>query len=151
MLPRLQRLGRPLIMQPVWRGDVHKVNFRVIEQIFIGAVGFSEFVLLFCFLGCGEVARGDGVEDYGGVGFGGVDYFSDYQYINRDTSYLDGEVLTSSSVDLRRGDYSHFQRFGGFAGCWVEAGVDVLVEECECLDYEGHVAFVEMYKLLYKE
>lgn len=129
-------------MQPVWSRDVHKVDVGIIEQIFVRAVCFCEFVLFFCLLGCGDVVRGDCVEDYGGVGFGGVDYLRDYQYLDRDTSYLNGEVLTSSSVDLCRGDYSHFQRFGGFAWCWVEAGVDVLVEECECLDDESHVASV---------
>lgn len=73
-------------MQSVWRGNIHKVDFRVIEQIFVRAVGFSKFVLFFGFLGCGEVARGDCVEDYGGVGFGGVNYLSDYQYMGWDSS-----------------------------------------------------------------
>lgn len=82
MLPRLQRLRRPLIMQPVWRGNIHKVDLWVIEQIFVRAVRFSEIVLLFCLLGCGDVARGDCVENYGGVGFGGMNYFSDCQYVD---------------------------------------------------------------------
>ena len=80
MLPRLQRLGRPLVMQSVGRGDVHKVNFGIVEQIFVGTVGFYKIILFFGFLGCGEVARGDGVKDYGRVGFGRADYFSCYQY-----------------------------------------------------------------------
>jgi hypothetical protein len=74
MLARADRLGRPLEVQPVGRGDVHDIYIFIVKQILVRAVGFGEVVFPLVGLGCGEVAGGDGVEDYGGVGFGGVDY-----------------------------------------------------------------------------
>lgn len=75
MLPGLQRLRRPLVMQSVGRSDVHEVNFGVFQELVVGPVGFGEVVFFFGLLGCGEVARGDGVEDYPGVRLSRVDYF----------------------------------------------------------------------------
>lgn len=74
MLARADRLGRPLEVQPVRRGDVHDVYVFIVQEILVRAVGFGEMVLFLVLLGCLEVARGDGVEDDGWVGFGGVNY-----------------------------------------------------------------------------
>lgn len=73
MLPSFQRLHRPLIMHPIRRRDVHNIHVVIIQQVLIRAVGFGKAVCFLGFLGFGEVAGGDGVEDYGGVGFGGMD------------------------------------------------------------------------------
>lgn len=78
MFPLLDRLGRPLEMQSVGRRHVHDIHLRIVEQFVVRAVSFCEVVLFRGGFGDGGIAGGDGVEDYVGVGFGGMDCYSFY-------------------------------------------------------------------------
>lgn len=61
-------------MQRVRNRHIHEVDVRIVKEILVRAVRFSEAVLALRFLGLGEAARSDGVEDYRWVGFRRVDY-----------------------------------------------------------------------------
>lgn len=52
MLPGLERLRRPLVVQAVRRGNVHDIDVRIVQEILIRAVGFGKTVVPLVLLGC---------------------------------------------------------------------------------------------------
>lgn len=61
VLAGLNRLGCPLVVEAVRRGDVDDIDFWIIKQLLVRATGFGKVVLLGGFGCCGSITRGNAV------------------------------------------------------------------------------------------